>query len=85
MATLDDIADIFTGGLQTALDIEAERARADIERMRTAEDNRLASKGDSGALYRTGTEPSRPPNIKPLLLIGAGLVAVALVVVLLRN
>jgi hypothetical protein len=58
MAFLDTISDIFTGGLSTALDIEAERERAEIENKRLAQDNTLNSRGDSERNFPTGTIPS---------------------------
>lgn len=78
--------DIFTGGLQSALDVAQYRALTELDTKPVAQDTQLATKSDSGVLYRTGTAPAATPaNMTTLLYIGGGLVALALVVALLRH
>lgn len=79
------LEEIFTGGLQTALEIEAEKSRAKISNPPIAQENTSARKGDSGTVYRAGSVPSIIAGVSPVMLIGAGAVVLLLVVLLLRR
>ena len=76
-----DFLDIFKGGLQAAIDIEAEKERAAIENKSRAEDNERALIGDSGTLFTAGTVPVFGSQPQLLLVVG-GVVALILIVFL---
>ena len=76
-----DFLDIFKGGLQAAIDIEAEKERAAIENKSRAADNDRALIGDSGTLFPVGTVPLFGSQVSPLLVAG-GVVILALIVFL---
>jgi hypothetical protein len=78
MAFLDEISSIFTGGLGTALEIEAERARADIDNKRINEDNMSASRGDSEQIFPTGTIPVLIGD-NLALIVGGSVLAILLI------
>lgn len=85
MSTLDTLGDIFTGGFQTALDIEAEKARAEIANKPIAQDTHNVRMSPDPAATHAPASPYAPAGVSPVLLIGGALVAMALFALLLRR
>lgn len=81
----DEISGIFTGGLQTALDLEAERARSEIASKSIAQDTHNPLISGTSQAMQAPASPYSPAGIPPVLLIGGALVAVALFALLLRR
>lgn len=83
---MDDFRDLLTGGLRTALDLYAYKEITDIEQKELRQETQRFIKQDSPNGTMVGY-PSMPTvaGINAAYLIGGGLIAVALIAVLLKR
>lgn len=78
----DEVFGLFTGGLRTALDLEAEKQRAEISNRQLTDQQHLFVRGDSSTVPRgqMGGVFGATPATLMLVALGVGVLAVVLLV-----